>query len=381
MVESTDKKLPSKVPDGHGLHWALGIAGTLIVTSAMLVWPHVVRPAPMASSTSIGNGSRHDEGPCDTSAPSCARGIGGAEGLAALPEEPTRCLGQWRMCSIVSTAGVLLQGRAGTLIDQSDAVIRVGLGPTRGYEAMVGARTDVRYLANTFVRRKRHVSAAFVHKLLRHEPGITFLWFSNDGKQCRSSYWGLQACHPAVNFCAVMNPMAAAQSCLPGGSVPTSGFIALFALLVSGACRSARLFGFTDPPSNTTAVPYHYYASGAAETDHSLSAHMQRLATFRARGQRVHSFEEEHAWLRRFGQPARCHKESTEQLVSCAPQAPTEQHQPPAFIEVTGSAMRAHCRTRDSGNRLLRRIHLKGPPSRARGERHDCNGSFFPLCD
>jgi hypothetical protein len=51
---------------------------------------------------------------------------------------------RWPSCAVVGSSRALLKARAGGDIDAHAAVFRVNKAPTRGFEASVGARTDVR---------------------------------------------------------------------------------------------------------------------------------------------------------------------------------------------------------------------------------------------
>lgn len=52
--------------------------------------------------------------------------------------------GRWRTCALVGTSASLLRYKFGEAINAHDAIFRVGLAPTNGYEEHVGRRTTVR---------------------------------------------------------------------------------------------------------------------------------------------------------------------------------------------------------------------------------------------
>jgi len=58
-------------------------------------------------------------------------------------------------CALVSTAGYLTKFRHGMQIDAADFVIRSGVGPTDGFEDMVGSRTDLRILRHSVFEKGR----------------------------------------------------------------------------------------------------------------------------------------------------------------------------------------------------------------------------------
>ena len=73
-------------------------------------------------------------------------------------------------CSLVSTAGELLQQRDGAAIDSADIVVRMGQAPTsHQYAANVGGRTSLRFIKQSFFDTWRHQNKSEMHVQLRHE--------------------------------------------------------------------------------------------------------------------------------------------------------------------------------------------------------------------
>ena len=175
-----------------------------------------------------------------------------------------------RTCSIVSSAGSLLERRDGKRIDAHDRVARVSVAPTAGYEKYVGKKTHLRIFPQSFLDARRHHSfaagLAHAHELLDGDPaGVIVIWVSNAGCDARAAARrAFELEHPEHRFGVVRmaSPHAPegiearrAAAFLRGADL-TTGFAAVHLLLASGFCDEATLYGFGASSKNAS---YHYW--------------------------------------------------------------------------------------------------------------------------
>ena len=198
-------------------------------------------------------------------------------------------LPSFRSCSIVSTSGTLLGSALGPAIDAAAAVIRLGLGPTKGFENDVGRRTNVRCLGLGFVEVPRNVSKADVHAVLADFRGH-MLW-QNILLPChRVALGDLAACYPEAKHYTVDYRAAAGMK-----RQPSSGIVAIDALLRNRVCGTMRLFGFeTTPPGPD--VPDHYFRQLGAQMSEIPAMRKYNYVLDHPAG---HNSRAEHAWLTR----------------------------------------------------------------------------------
>ncbi len=199
-------------------------------------------------------------------------------------------LPSFRSCSVVSTSGTLLGSALGPAIDAAAAVIRLGLGPTKGFQNDVGRRTNVRCLGLGFVEVRRNVSKANVHAVLADFRGH-MLW-QNILLPChRVALIDLAACYPEAKHHTVGYYMVAGIK-----RPPSSGIVAIDALLRNRVCGTMRLFGFEATPPAGPDVPYHYFRQIGAVMTEMPAMRKYSLMLDHPKG---HDFGEEHAWLTR----------------------------------------------------------------------------------
>jgi hypothetical protein len=73
-------------------------------------------------------------------------------------------IGQRPSCAIIGSAPFLRTSELGETIDAHDVVMRANFAPSRGYERHVGARTDVRVMAHTYVPSNISEGSVIVHR-------------------------------------------------------------------------------------------------------------------------------------------------------------------------------------------------------------------------
>jgi len=175
-------------------------------------------------------------------------------------------------CSLVSTAGYLLNFTNGKMIDSTDFVVRSGGGPVEGYEEHVGSRTDLRILRHSNFQEKRYRGTAAsivgsnaeivvdLDKVESHLSPLspTFLYTQRQALLSRSVPY-LSYHHK--EYTASRNMSSRFASCLDTKRDMSSGIRALSALLESFSfCQTVRAFGFFGHEFLDT--QYHYYDDG-----------------------------------------------------------------------------------------------------------------------
>eukprot|EP00241_Pyramimonas_parkeae_P007084 CAMPEP_0114242252 /NCGR_PEP_ID=MMETSP0058-20121206/10064_1 /TAXON_ID=36894 /ORGANISM="Pyramimonas parkeae, CCMP726" /LENGTH=311 /DNA_ID=CAMNT_0001354827 /DNA_START=689 /DNA_END=1624 /DNA_ORIENTATION=+ len=211
---------------------------------------------------------------------------------------------QWGKCALVGNSGSLTRTKYGRAIDAHDVVARMNQGPTKNYEALVGARTTHRMLNNVYsiryslekgqgVRKDIHVGP-----YLPREAGVTlvatrmvggieaFNQLLTTNQKHYPTLKALKLHRRGVFYTAAA--LKGFRACerhehsrvYPGGSSPSTGLIAV-ALLYT-LCEKTTLFGFGGGGS-PEGFPFHYF---------------NWMGTERQFGNEMHSFEAEEALLR-----------------------------------------------------------------------------------
>lgn len=211
-----------------------------------------------------------------------------ARGMTRPTTGAQSALPSFRSCSVVSTSGTLLGSALGPAIDAAAAVIRLGLGPTKGFENDVGRRTNVRCLGLGFVEKWRNISKADVHAVLADYRGH-LLWQNALHHAChRVALRDVAACYPEAKHHTVGYHWVAGIK-----RPPTSGIAAIDVLLRNRVCGTVRLYGFGATPGPD--VPYHYFRMAGARMTEMPA--MRKYSLMRDSG--GHDFGAEHAWLTR----------------------------------------------------------------------------------
>lgn len=186
-------------------------------------------------------------------------------------------------CAIVGSSGALLHDRRGAEIDSHDFVVRFNNAPVEGYEAVVGARTDLR-LFNT------HVTAAAVQRCATFSsngtcapvrraraccPKVKVLLNSGRDRiaRCYRAACGGASESGQANVLTALaeHPLIRAfKASLPSGHSVLSGVYAI-AVAQLLCTRRINVYGFTssakrrenrsDDASAPPSYPYHYYDS------------------------------------------------------------------------------------------------------------------------
>ena len=245
----------------------------------------------------------------------------------------------YETCSVVSTSGTLLLHKDGVVIDAADAVIRLGWGPVDGFEQHVGHRQTLRMTSTGFLEEERHVSPASVHSVLREMPNrskVAFITLDGDHwRQCSPALGQLAPCHPHVGLVRLPLPsllLQGANECLNWRPrrrdvdaslaqsppdlprslplAPTTGFVAIYALIAYGICEKVRLWGMVDRSKIARAqydnTSYHYFQAGTADGpeangDEKLAIKYQHYTDVAKHRPGTHDFTIEHSWLLAYG--------------------------------------------------------------------------------
>lgn len=151
-------------------------------------------------------------------------------------------------CSLVGFSGHLLQSGLGSAVDGSDCVIRLGLAPSRGYDADVGQKTTFRLIDAASLheaQRKRYATSALA-------PGRLVVFGT-----ARPDRWNPKRLPGHVQLLrlkrAAEHRAAAslAQSALSLGyalsGTEASGLWHAVRLVDNVGCSSVRIFGVPDP--------------------------------------------------------------------------------------------------------------------------------------
>ena len=203
-----------------------------------------------------------------------------------------------RTCSVVSTSGALAAHEDGARIDAADAVVRLGWGPTTPAMApYIGNRTDLRLATPIAFWEAHKVTRASVHAALRPMSNGSRVLFLTLGGWCLPAMSAIASCYPALDV-AYMDDggvltRVAKRSLGSNASLPTSGLISMFYLLLSGMCDTLQLWGFYEDHTSLS-KPYHYFTSG--DGGFADGDNISLAAKYGRRGP-GHKFMDEHAML------------------------------------------------------------------------------------
>eukprot|EP00899_Mesostigma_viride_P002608 jgi/Mesvir1/12348/Mv00531-RA.1 len=255
---------------------------------------------------------------------------GGVDSLAPiLPDSGAAVMARydWSDCALVGNSGSLLRSNYGTRIDGHRLVVRVNQAPTEGYEAHVGAKTTFRLINHMWTQRYAQLpldlASVPAAKRIPLEPGVTLVasrlgadqqadlealhrrlsrqtgpsapsmlvlhrqaipqarhlvdlyrWCRKEAGKSGSGAVGMHGARPGVVGASDSNGGGVTFS---GGNLPTSGMVALFALI--NACQKVTVYGFGE--GGVAGAPYQYYKglSGRSEGKslHSFDAESELL--------------------------------------------------------------------------------------------------------
>ena len=171
-------------------------------------------------------------------------------------------------CALVSTAGYLTKFEHGSSIDQADFVIRVGAGPSEGFERHVGSRTDVRLIRYSAFDGTRGVPnltnselAVVMHDRIQSSTSVLSKSARRDLVASKSvpyinvHIWDVEKGASGISECILMTGK------LRSGAHLSSGIWALL-FLIQGLdfCNEIKLYGFLG--SRFQEDPYHYWSMG-----------------------------------------------------------------------------------------------------------------------
>ena len=216
------------------------------------------------------------------------------DGLCASGDGPSEC----DTCAVVGASGSLLARRHGALIDAHEVVLRPNWLLTKGYEAIVGTRTDLNLffgvegmidqfetaqlklpLSQRAVGLVTPASDRSIASFFRHmarvrnnktRPGRPNVFLLADGVYHRALGTLCAATRGGCDWQRSTSRMR-----------PSTGFFSV--ILALQLCRKVSLFGLTTDPCQ----PFHYY--GAPKTSCS-----QGLEIPKQNDESVHWFEKEH---------------------------------------------------------------------------------------
>jgi hypothetical protein len=222
------------------------------------------------------------------------------EGSAFLDHVP-----RFRRCALVSSSGSLLGSRCGKEIDHHDAVWRMNLPTTEGFEADVGWRTDVEVVMSwparllidpstaaypelrAVIERVNDTAGASVLAVPHSHPprplrlrGATAILSGGSSKLCEPflrtnlSRWGAKhLLYASTQFGAVFKTMA---RFMPADWVPSTGLRSI--VLAWSLCDEITLYGFRTPKASSTRPGYHYWdpsPTSNAALDNSTDAQIR----------------------------------------------------------------------------------------------------------
>jgi len=178
-------------------------------------------------------------------------------------------------CALVSTAGYLANFEYGHSIDSADLVVRVGAGPTKGFERHVGARTDLRFLrfsvfdgtrgspdiSDTRLAVVMHDRVQSVTSVLSKSPqrhlvaskAVPFFHFHVSEVEGEDS---------AFSQCVSSSGKLRSNAHLSSGSLAH-----IFLSETLNACKEVKLYGFS--AGKYPDAPYHYWSMGLSNENSS----------------------------------------------------------------------------------------------------------------
>ena len=202
-------------------------------------------------------------------------------------------------CAVVGASGSLLAYRHGALIDAHQVVLRPNWLVTKGYEELVGTRTDlnlffgVEGMIDQFHRAQqklppaqralglvtpasdRSVASFFRHMARMHKNRTRGVLRANGVFLLSDDVY-----HRALGtLCAATDGGCTWQKAT-SKMRPSTGFFSV--ILALQMCRKVSLFGLTTDPCR----PFHYYGAAKAECTHAIP---------KENDESIHWFEKEHA--------------------------------------------------------------------------------------
>ena len=181
-----------------------------------------------------------------------------AELKGALPQKEDASISMDRThgtCALVGNSGVLARNTFGDEIDQHDLVIRFNRGPTKGYEELVGRRTDLRWFSGEsaigFDEREED------HNGDDGAGGTASIHFVVNGRELRNVMRYRRTHTTLDDDLVIVSPKFLSDASKSLGFLPASvGTIALYYAL--HVCRSIDLYGFMAAESQ--GARFHYFA-------------------------------------------------------------------------------------------------------------------------
>ena len=178
-------------------------------------------------------------------------------------------------CALVSSAGYLANFEYGRSIDSADLVVRVGAGPTKGFERHVGARTDLRFLRFSVFDGKRgspDISDTRLAVVMHDRVQSVTSVLSKSPQRHLVASKSVPFFHFHVS--EVEGEDSAFSQC-----VSSSGKLRSIAHLSSGSlahivlsetlniCKEVKLYGFS--AGKFPDAPYHYWSMGLSNENSS----------------------------------------------------------------------------------------------------------------
>ena len=201
---------------------------------------------------------------------------------------------RFRSCAVVGNGGGLRLMNLGRTIDSHDVVLRLNQAPTSAYRRFVGMKTTFRLLNRLWTAH--YGTGRFIEMGLPMERGLTVVVTRSTGRGFDKMHRTIYKYRPDVAILYLSSRVVTAARRLlvsyrvrlcqkgygpyPGGSTPSSGYVAIFGLM--HMCQSVTVYGFGKDKAHGIQVPYHYYTGTGS----------------RYSGDPVHSFSTEEHLLR-----------------------------------------------------------------------------------
>lgn len=201
---------------------------------------------------------------------------------------------RFRSCAVVGNGGGMRLMNLGRTIDSHDVVLRLNQAPTSAYRRFVGMKTTFRLLNRLWTAH--YGSGRFIEMGLPMERGLTIVVTRSTGRGFDKMHRTIFKYRPDVAILYLSSRVVSAARRLlvsyrvrlckegygpyPGGSTPSSGYVAIFAFM--HMCQSVTVYGFGKDKAHGIQVPYHYYTGTgsryAGDPVHSFAAeeHLMR---------------------------------------------------------------------------------------------------------
>ena len=188
-----------------------------------------------------------------------------------------------KSCALVSTAGYLANYEYGNSIDDADLVVRVGAGPTKGFERHVGGRTDLRFVRFSVFDGTRGIPDLSDTRLVAvmHDrvQSMTSVLSKSPQRQLVASksvpffnfhIWDFEEQSSTFSKCVLSSGKLRSSAHLSSGSWA-------FIFLTEGLniCREVKLYGFA--AGKFPGEHYHYWSMGlSSENTSAMNVYRSR---------------------------------------------------------------------------------------------------------